>query len=146
MPEKQPAAVKKPLSAEIEGILSSDEAWLSFAVIKTPAGQKSYREGEMLAGFDNAYIAEIHPDNVMVNYEGAPQVISLKKPDYFKGGVDSAPVTKSKKDAGLDNLHLDDYLVLKPIIEKGQLEGYNINPRNASLSTAMLAWKKVMWW
>jgi general secretion pathway protein C len=56
MPAKQPAAVKKPLSAEIEGILSSDEAWLSFAVIKTPAGQKSYREGEMLAGFDNAYI------------------------------------------------------------------------------------------
>ncbi|MDU1107591.1 MAG: type II secretion system protein GspC, partial [Enterobacter sp.] len=35
MPAKQPAAVKKPLSAEIEGILSSDEAWLSFAVIKT---------------------------------------------------------------------------------------------------------------
>ena len=67
-----------------------------------------------------------------MNYEGAPQVISLKKPDYFKGGVDSAPVTKSKKDAGLDNLHLDDYLVLKPLIEKGQLEGYNINPRNAS--------------
>ena len=132
MPAQQPAAVKTPLSAEIEGILSSDEAWLSFAVIKTPAGQKSYREGEMLAGFDNAYIAEIHPDNVVVNYEGAPQVISLKKPDYFKGGVDSAPVTKSKKDAGLDNLHLDDYLVLKPIIEKGQLEGYNINPRNAS--------------
>jgi general secretion pathway protein C len=57
MPAKQPAAVKKPLSAEIEGILSSDEAWLSFAVIKTPAGQKSYREGEMLAGFDDAYIA-----------------------------------------------------------------------------------------
>jgi general secretion pathway protein C len=46
-------------------------------------------------------LQEIHPDNVVVNYEGAPQVISLKKPDYFKGGVDSAPVTKSKKDAGL---------------------------------------------
>lgn len=126
------AAAKAPLSAEIEGIVSSDESWLSFAVIKTPSGQKSYREGENLTGFNDAYIAEINQDNVVVNYEGATQVLALKKPDYFKGGVDSGPVTKSTKDAGADSLHLNDYLVLKPLIEKGQLEGYNINPRNAS--------------
>lgn len=126
------AVVKAPLSAEIEGIVSSDEAWLSFAVIKTQGGQKSYREGENLTGFDNAYIEAINKDNVVVNYEGISQILALKKPDYFKGGVDSGPVTKSTKDAGADSLHLDDYLVLKPIIEKGQLEGYNINPRDAS--------------
>ncbi|HDR2658033.1 TPA: type II secretion system protein GspC, partial [Enterobacter ludwigii] len=39
---------------------------------------------------------------------------------------------KSTKDAGADTLHLNDYLVLKPVVEKGQLEGYAINPRNAS--------------
>jgi general secretion pathway protein C len=128
----QPAAVKAPLAAEIEGIVSSDEAWLSFAVIKTPGGQKSYREGESLSGFNDAYIEEINQDNVVVNYEGTEQVLALKKPDYFRGGVESGPVTKSTKDAGADSLHLDDYLVLKPLIEKGQLEGYNLNPRNAS--------------
>lgn len=130
--QNQPVAVKKPLSAEIEGIVSSDESWLSFAVIKTPGGQTSYREGEKLNGFDDAYIESINKDAVVVNYEGTSQTLALKKPDYFKGGVDSGPVTKSTKDAGADNLHLDDYLVLKPLIEKGQLEGYNINPRNAS--------------
>ena len=41
--------------------------------------------------------------------------------------MDSGPVTKSTKDAGAESLHLDDYLVLKPIIEKGRLEGYRIN-------------------
>jgi general secretion pathway protein C len=82
---------------------------------------------------------------VVVNYEGATQVLALNKPDYFKGGVDSGPVTKSTKDAGAESVHLDDYLVLKPLIEKGQLEGYNINPRNASPSTAIQGWKKVMW-
>ncbi|MDF3649168.1 type II secretion system protein GspC, partial [Enterobacter hormaechei] len=41
-----PGAVKAPLAAEIEGIVNSDDAWLSFAVIKTPGGQRSYREGE----------------------------------------------------------------------------------------------------
>ena len=128
----QPAAVKAPLAAEIEGIVSSDEAWLSFAVIKTPGGQKSYREGESLSGFNDAFIEEINQDNVVVNYEGTEQVLALKKPDYFRGGVESGPVTKSTKDAGADSLHLDDYLVLKPLIEKGQLEGYNLNPRNAS--------------
>lgn len=128
----QPAAVKAPLAAEIEGIVSSDEAWLSFAVIKTPGGQKSYREGESLSGFNDAYIEEINQDNVVVNYEGTEQILALKKPDYFRGGVESGPVTKSTKDAGADSLHLDDYLVLKPLIEKGQLEGYNLNPRNAS--------------
>ena len=128
----QPAAVKAPLAAEIEGIVSSDEAWLSFAVIKTPGGQKSYREGESLSGFNDAYIEEINQDNVVVNYEGTEQVLALKKPDYFRGGVESGPVNKSTKDAGADSLHLDDYLVLKPLIEKGQLEGYNLNPRNAS--------------
>ena len=46
--------------------------------------------------------------------------------------MESGPVTKSTKDAGAESVHLDDYLVLKPINEKGQLEGYNINPRNAS--------------
>ncbi|MEG5550674.1 type II secretion system protein GspC [Enterobacter wuhouensis] len=127
-----PAAVKAPLAAEIEGIVNSDDAWLSFAVIKTPGGQKSYREGEALTGFNDAFIQEINKDNVVVNYEGATQVLALNKPDYFKGGVDSGPVAKSTKDAGADSLHLDDYLVLKPLIEKGQLEGYNINPRNAS--------------
>ena len=130
--QNQPVAVKKPLSAEIEGIVSSDDTWLSFAVIKTPGGQMSYREGEKLSGFDDAYIESINKDAVVVNYEGTSQTLALKNPDYFKGGVDSGPVTKSTKDAGADNLHLDDYLVLKPLIEKGQLEGYNINPRNAS--------------
>ncbi|EOF9300424.1 type II secretion system protein GspC [Enterobacter bugandensis] len=127
-----PAAAKAPLAAEIEGIVSSDDAWLSFAVIKTPAGQRSYREGESLTGFNDAFIQEINKDNVVVNYEGATQVLALNKPDYFKGGVDSGPVTKSTKDAGAESVHLDDYLVLKPVIEKGKLEGYNINPRNAS--------------
>ena len=126
------ATVKAPLAAEIEGIVRSDDAWLSFAVIKTPGGQKSYREGEPLAGFNDAFIQEINKDNVVVNYEGATQVLALNKPDYFKGGVDNGTVTQSTKDAGADNLHLDDYLVLKPIIEKGRLEGYNINPRDAS--------------
>ncbi|HCT3169757.1 TPA: type II secretion system protein GspC [Enterobacter asburiae] len=127
-----PTAVKAPLAAEIEGIVRSDDAWLSFAVIKTPGGQKSYREGEPLTGFNGAFIQEINKDNVVVNYEGATQVLALNKPDYFKGGVDSGPVTKSTKDAGAESVHLNDYLVLKPLIEKGQLEGYNINPRNAS--------------
>ena len=126
------AAVKTPLAAEIEGIVRSDDAWLSFAVIKTPGGQKSYREGEPLVGFNDAFIQEINKDSVVVNYEGATQVLALNKPDYFKGGVDSGPVSKSTKDAGAESVHLDDYLVLKPLIEKGQLEGYNINPRNAS--------------
>lgn len=130
--DNQPKAVKAPLAAEIEGIVSSDEAWLSFAVIKTPGGQKSYREGESLSGFNDAFIEEINQDNVVINYEGAEQVLALKKPEYFRGGVESGPVTKSTKDAGADSLHLDDYLVLKPLIEKGHLEGYNLNPRNAS--------------
>lgn len=131
-PQNVPAAVKTPLSAEIEGIVRSDDAWLSFAVIKTQSGQQSYREGEKLTGVDDVYIESINKDNVVVNYQGTPQVLALKTPDYFKGGVDSGPVTKSTKDAGADHLHLDDYLVLKPLIEKGQLEGYNINPRDAS--------------
>ena len=123
-----PGAVKAPLAAEIEGIVNSDDAWLSFAVIKTPGGQRSYREGEPLSGFNDAFIQEINKDNVVVNYEGTTQVLALNKPDYFKGGVDSGPV----KDVGAESVHLDDYLVLKPIIEKGRLEGYRINARNAS--------------
>lgn len=130
--ENLSAAAKPPLAAEIEGIVRSDDAWLSFAVIKTPGGQRSYREGEPLAGFNDAFIQEINKDNVVVNYEGATQVLALNKPDYFKGGVESGPVTKTTKDAGAESVHLDDYLVLKPIIEKGRLEGYWINPRNAS--------------
>ena len=65
--------------------MRSDDARLSFAVIKTPGGQRSYREGEPLAGFNDAFIQEINKDNVVVDYEGATQVLALNKPDYFKG-------------------------------------------------------------
>ncbi len=123
---------KKSLSAEVDGIISSDEAWLSFAVIKTPGGQKSLREGDPLPGYSDAFIEEINSDNVVVNYEGDRQVLALKRPDYFKGDINPSPAIKPKIDAGADNLHLDDYLVLKPYIEKGQLEGYQIKPKNAS--------------
>lgn len=130
--EHSPALVSTPLVAEIEGIIRSDDAWLSFAVIKTPGGEKSYREGENLTGFNDAYIEEINKDNVVVNYKGTAQVLALKKPDYFKGDVESEPIMQPTNDVGADGVHLDDYLVLKPVIEKGQLEGYNINPRNTS--------------
>ena len=71
--------------------MRSDDAWLSFVVIKTPGGQRSYREGEPLAGFNDAFIREINKDNVVVNYEGATQVLALNKPDYFKGGRGERP-------------------------------------------------------
>lgn len=122
----------KPLAAEVDGIISSDEAWLSFAMIKTPAGVQSYREGESLVGFDDAWVEEINRDNVVVSYQGGEQVLALKRPDYFKGDANTLPVSRPKMDPGLDNLHLNDVLVLKPYIDNGHLEGYQIKPRNAS--------------
>jgi general secretion pathway protein C len=126
------AVVKQPLNAEVEGIINSDEPWLSFAMVKTPAGIQSYREGESLTGFSDAWIEEINSDNVVINYQGAEQKLALKRPDYFKGDVGNKPLPRPATDAGLDNIHLNDVLVLKPYIDRGQLEGYQINPRNAS--------------
>ena len=125
-------AVKMPLKAEVEGIISSDEAWLSFAMIKTPSGVQSYREGESLIGFDDAWIEEINRDNVVVSYQGSTQALALKRPDYFKGDASNNPAPRPTADAGMDNLHLNDVLVLKPYIDNGHLEGYQIIPRNAS--------------
>lgn len=124
--------VKAPLGAEVEGIINSDEAWMSFAVIKTPSGQQSYREGESLTGYSDAWIEEINRDNVVINYRGSPQTLAIKRPDYFKGDINSTPTPRPVADAGSDNVHLNDYLVLKPWFDNGQLEGYQIKPRNAS--------------
>ncbi|WP_333850355.1 type II secretion system protein GspC [Leclercia sp.] len=123
---------KKTITAEVDGIISSDEAWMSFAVIKTPAGQQSYREGESLPGYSDAWIEEINPDNVVVNYQGDRQVLALKHPDYFKGEVNNAPPPRPQRDTGAEQFHLADYLVLKPAIKNGQLQGYQIKPRNSS--------------
>ncbi len=125
-------AVKAPISAEVEGIINSDEAWMSFAVIKTPSGQQSYREGESLTGYNDAWIEEINRDNVVINYQGTPQTLAIKRPDYFKGDTTNTPTPRPVADAGLDNLHLNDYFVLKPWFDNGQLEGYQIKPKNAS--------------
>lgn len=124
--------VKTPLNAEVEGIINSDESWLSFAMVKTPSGVQSYREGESLVGFNDAWIEEINADNVVISYHGAEQKLALKRPDYFKGEGSNKPLTRPTTDAGLENLHLNDVLVLKPAIESGHLEGYQIKPRNAS--------------
>ncbi|WP_249226287.1 type II secretion system protein GspC [Entomohabitans teleogrylli] len=123
---------KKPLVAEVEGIVSSDEPWLSFAMIKTSAGQQSYREGEALAGYDDTWIEAINRDSVVVHYGGATQTLALKKPDYFKGVTGAEPQSAAPKRSSLESLHLDDYLVLKPYIREGHLAGYKINPKNAS--------------
>lgn len=131
----QPAGqrtVQAPINAEVEGIIRSDEAWMSFAVIKTPSGQQSYREGESLTGYPDTWVEEINRDNVVVNYQGSPQTLAIKRPDYFKGDINSAPVPAPKVEPGLNNLHLNDYLVLKPRFDNGHLEGYQIKPRNAS--------------
>ncbi|MFY9997702.1 MAG: type II secretion system protein GspC [Leclercia sp.] len=124
--------VKSPIGAEVEGIISSDEAWMSFAVIKTPSGQQSYREGESLQGYADAWVDAINRDSVVINYQGTPQTLAIKRPDYFKGDVNAPPTPKSLADAGLDNLHLNDYFVLKPWFDNGHLEGYQIKPKNAS--------------
>ncbi|MCU6679622.1 type II secretion system protein GspC [Leclercia tamurae] len=124
--------VKTPLGAEVEGIINSDEAWMSFAVIKTPSGQQSYREGESLTGYSDAWIEEINRDNVVINYQGSPQTLAIKRPDYFKGDTSNSPTPRPVADAGSDNLHLNDYFVLKPWFDNGELEGYQIKPRNAS--------------
>ncbi len=124
--------LKTPLNADVEGIINSDESWLSFAMIKTASGVQSYREGEPLAGVNDAWVESIDRDSVVVNYQGAEQVLALKRPDYFKGDVNNAPAPRPAADAGLDNVHLNDFLVLKPYIDNGQLDGYQITPRNAS--------------
>ncbi len=124
--------VKTPLGAEVEGIINSDEAWMSFAVIKTPSGQQSYREGESLTGYSDAWVEEINRDNVVINYQGSPQTLAIKRPDYFKGDTSNTPTPRPVADAGLDNLHLNDYFVLKPWFDNGRLEGYQIKPKNAS--------------
>ena len=40
-----PAALKAPLAAEIEGIVRSDDPWLSFAVIKRPRARRATAKG-----------------------------------------------------------------------------------------------------
>jgi len=125
-------AVQAPINAEVEGIINSDEAWMSFAVIKTPSGQQSYREGESLTGYNDAWIEEINRDNVVINYQGSSRTLAIKRPDYFKGDTSNAPTPRPTADAGLDNLHLNDFFVLKPWFDNGQLEGYQIKPKNAS--------------
>ncbi|MCS2172287.1 type II secretion system protein GspC [Scandinavium sp. TWS1a] len=121
-----------PLSAEVEGIVHSDEAWLSFAMIKTGGQQRSYREGDTLSDHDDAWVEAINKDRVVVQYQGVSHALELKPPDYFKGEVQTPPVEKVTASMRLAGLSLSHYFVLKPAMQDGKLQGYNINPRNAS--------------
>lgn len=139
-PTQQVAA--KPLNAEVQGIIASDESWLSFAMIKTGSGQHSYREGDKLDGYDDTWIEEIRKDDVVVHYKGASQVLALKRPAYFKGISDNPPVAKPPKYTEIVDLHLNDYFVLKPVLNNGQLQGFQINPRNASGTFSQAGFKQ----
>lgn len=126
------AQVQEPLSAEVDGILLSDEAWLSLAMIKIAGQQQSYREGDTLAGYDDAWIETITQDSVVVRYHGVAQTLALKRPDYFKGMEPPPPVEEVDANRRHAALMLSDYFVLKPLFREGKLQGYIINPRNAS--------------
>ncbi len=87
---------QSPAGSGDRGIVRSDDARLSFAVIKTRAVSEATVRVN-LAGFNDAFIQEINKDNVVVNYEGATQVLALNKPDYFKGAWIAARLQNRRK-------------------------------------------------
>ncbi|WP_140920118.1 type II secretion system protein N [Limnobaculum xujianqingii] len=127
-----PGAVKKaPLVLDISAIVYSSKPGLSIATVNQGGKQISYREGEKLQGYDDAWIDSIEKDSIQIRDKGDIETVQLKNPDYIKG-IDTTRILPVKDTKLVEN-YLGDYFILGPEYKSSdKLVGLKITPKSAS--------------
>ena len=127
----QTIAPKSRLNAQLTGIMASNIASRSIAIIARDGKQQSYLIGDVIQGTD-AQITNILPDRVIIKRQQQQEALLLDE----NAMTTSAP-PPALNNSSLPNVRqqllknpgqLMDYLTIAPVRENNQLKGYRLNP------------------
>lgn len=128
----QTMAPKSRLNAQLTGIMASNIANRSIAIIAREGKQQSYMTGDVIQGTD-ARIINILPDRVIIVRQQQQEALLLDEehaaaPPAGNISTDSDELPGLRQKILQNPGQLMDYLTIAPVRENNQLVGYRLNP------------------
>lgn len=116
------------LNISLTGVLASEDAKRSIAIIAKDSQQYSRNVGDAIPGYE-AKIVTISADRVVIQYQGRYEALHL----YQEENTSDAPPSSGafsqvKEEIQKNPLSAQDYLTISPVTEEEVLKGYQLNP------------------
>ena len=135
--DRQQAMPRTRLNLTLTGVLASNQADRSIAIIINGGEESSYGIGDLVTG-TQARLRDILPDRVILDNQGQDETLMLDGEEFKALGQQqpTAPVA-SGGTSELSQLRNDlvknpgkllDYVNISPIMTDGKMQGYRINP------------------
>lgn len=135
--DRQQTMPRTRLNLTLTGVLASNQADRSIAIIINGGQESSYGIGDLVAG-TQARLQDILPDRVILDNQGQDETLMLDGEEFKALGQQqsTAPVASGNA-SELGQLRNDlvknpgkllDYVNISPIMTDGKMQGYRINP------------------
>ena len=134
--DRQQAMPRTRLNLTLTGVLASNQADRSIAIIINGGEESSYGIGDLVTG-TQARLRDILPDRVILDNQGQDETLMLDGEEFKALGQQSAAPVASGGTSELSQLRNDlvknpgkllDYVNISPIMTDGKMQGYRINP------------------
>ena len=134
---QQQAMPRTRLNLTLTGVLASNQADRSIAIIINGGEESSYGIGDLVTG-TQARLQDILPDRVILDNQGQDETLMLDGEEFKALGQQqpTAPVASGgtselgqlRNDLVKNPGKLLDYVNISPIMTDGKMQGYRINP------------------
>ena len=135
--DRQQAMPRTRLNLTLTGVLASNQADRSIAIIINGGEESSYSIGDLVTG-TQARLQDILPDRVILDNQGQDETLMLDGEEFKALGQQqpTAPVASGgtselgqlRNDLVKNPGKLLDYVNISPIMTDGKMQGYRINP------------------
>lgn len=134
--DRQQTMPRTRLNLTLTGVLASDQAERSIAIIINGGEESSYGIGDLVTG-TQARLQDILPDRVILDNQGQDETLMLDGEEFKALGQQPAVPVASGGTSELSQLRNDlvknpgkllDYVNISPIMTDGKMQGYRINP------------------
>ena len=135
--DRQQAMPRTRLNLTLTGVLASNQADRSIAIIINGGEESSYSIGDLVTG-TQARLRDILPDRVILDNQGQDETLMLDGEEFKALGQQqpTAPVASGgtselgqlRNDLVKNPGKLLDYVNISPIMTDGKMQGYRINP------------------
>ena len=135
--DRQQAMPRTRLNLTLTGVLASNQADRSIAIIINGGEESSYSIGDLVTG-TQARLRDILPDRVILDNQGQDETLMLdgeefkalgqQQPTDPEASGGTSELSQLRNDLVKNPGKLLDYVNISPIMTDGKMQGYRINP------------------
>ena len=135
--DRQQAMPRTRLNLTLTGVLASNQADRSIAIIINGGEESSYGIGDLVTG-TQARLRDILPDRVILDNQGQDETLMLdgeefkalgqQQPTAPEASGGTSELSQLRNDLVKNPGKLLDYVNISPIMTDGKMQGYRINP------------------